>query len=160
MTDKAISKWERGQDFPDIKAIESLADALEVSVLEIMNSEKIKQNEIETEKASEALSTMLSVAKYHKKMEWRNVLNCALTALSIMLLILLGDTMGLYGFLLVCVPVTSVIVGIVLILTYFFLTKHLTHRKMFLVFGFILIGISAIFFLIPTILLLIIYLLN
>ena len=41
VTDKAVSKWERGAGFPDIKLIEPLADALGVSVLEIMKSEKI-----------------------------------------------------------------------------------------------------------------------
>ena len=40
VTDKAVSKWERGAGFPDIKLIEPLADALGVSVLEIMKSEK------------------------------------------------------------------------------------------------------------------------
>ena len=38
VTDKAVSKWERGLGFPDINTIEPLADALGVSVLEIMLS--------------------------------------------------------------------------------------------------------------------------
>lgn len=38
VTDKAVSKWERGLGFPDINTIEPLADALGVSVLEIMRS--------------------------------------------------------------------------------------------------------------------------
>ena len=33
VTDKAVSKWERGLGFPDINTIEPLADALGVSVL-------------------------------------------------------------------------------------------------------------------------------
>ena len=32
VTDKAVSKWERGLGFPDINTIEPLADALGVSV--------------------------------------------------------------------------------------------------------------------------------
>ena len=36
VTDKAVSRWERGLGFPDIHIIEPLADALEVSVLELM----------------------------------------------------------------------------------------------------------------------------
>ena len=39
VTDKAVSRWERGLGFPDINIIEPLADALEVSVLELMKSE-------------------------------------------------------------------------------------------------------------------------
>ena len=43
VTDKAVSKWERGLGFPDIKLIEPLAGLLEVSVLELMRSESIEE---------------------------------------------------------------------------------------------------------------------
>ena len=46
VTDKAVSKWERGLGFPDINTIEPLADALGVSVLEIMRSERIAETAI------------------------------------------------------------------------------------------------------------------
>ena len=45
VTDKAVSKWERGLGFPDINTIEPLAEALGVSVLEIMKAEKAKESE-------------------------------------------------------------------------------------------------------------------
>ena len=40
VTDKAISRWERGQGFPDIQTLEPLAQALGISVLELMRSER------------------------------------------------------------------------------------------------------------------------
>lgn len=40
VTDKAISRWERGLGFPDIQTLEPLAQALEISVLELMRSER------------------------------------------------------------------------------------------------------------------------
>lgn len=40
VTDKAISRWERGLGFPDIQTLESLAQALGISVLELMRSER------------------------------------------------------------------------------------------------------------------------
>lgn len=40
VTDKAISKWERGLGFPDIKLLKPLAEALDVSVMELMNGER------------------------------------------------------------------------------------------------------------------------
>ena len=46
VTDKAVSKLERGLGFPDINTIEPLADALGVSVLEIMKSERIPEQEV------------------------------------------------------------------------------------------------------------------
>ncbi|MBU3806098.1 MAG: helix-turn-helix domain-containing protein [Candidatus Fournierella pullistercoris] len=38
VTDKAVSKWERGLGFPDIKLLEPLSQALDVSILELMRS--------------------------------------------------------------------------------------------------------------------------
>lgn len=36
VTDKAISKWECGQSYPDISMLEPLAEALNVSVMELL----------------------------------------------------------------------------------------------------------------------------
>lgn len=41
VTDKAVSKWERGMCFPDISMIEPLAKLLDVSVLELLEGERI-----------------------------------------------------------------------------------------------------------------------
>ena len=40
VTDKAVSKWERGLGFPDIKLLKPLAEALGISVMELMNGER------------------------------------------------------------------------------------------------------------------------
>lgn len=40
----AVSKWERGLGFPDINTIEYLADALDVSIIELMKSERETEN--------------------------------------------------------------------------------------------------------------------
>lgn len=40
VTDKAISRWERGVGFPDIKLLEPLADALQISVEELMRCQQ------------------------------------------------------------------------------------------------------------------------
>ena len=42
VTDKAVSRWERGKGFPDINLLLPLAEALEVSVLGLMHSERQK----------------------------------------------------------------------------------------------------------------------
>ncbi len=44
VTDKAVSKWERGLGFPDINTIEPLANALNVSIIELMKSEEKAEN--------------------------------------------------------------------------------------------------------------------
>lgn len=40
ITDKAVSKWERGLSGPDISLLASLADILEITVSELLNGEK------------------------------------------------------------------------------------------------------------------------
>ena len=52
VTDKAVSRWERGIGFPDINTIEPLASALEISVLELMKCERITENEVTKEEAT------------------------------------------------------------------------------------------------------------
>ena len=50
ITDKAISKWERGLGFPDVSLLEDLSNALNISILELIKGEKINDDiKIETE---------------------------------------------------------------------------------------------------------------
>lgn len=47
VTDKAISKWERGKSFPDISLLEPLSIALNISVVELLKGEKNKKKDNE-----------------------------------------------------------------------------------------------------------------
>ena len=44
VTDKAVSRWERGVGFPDIQTLEPLADALEVRVDELIRAERSERD--------------------------------------------------------------------------------------------------------------------
>ena len=44
VSDKTISKWETCKGLPDISLIEPLAKALDVSIIELMKGEYIKNN--------------------------------------------------------------------------------------------------------------------
>ncbi len=44
VTNKAVSKWEKGQSFPDIALFEPLAEALEVSVSDLFAGEKTEDD--------------------------------------------------------------------------------------------------------------------
>lgn len=74
VTDKAVSRWERGRGFPDINTLEPLACALGISVLELMKSEKITTDAITSESASEAVADTLNVAKQQRKQERKNAI--------------------------------------------------------------------------------------
>lgn len=116
VTDKAVSKWERGIGFPDIKTIEPLAAALEVSVLEIMRSERIENTDVSTGNAEEAVTNIIDVATYQRKIEQRNAIIIAVSVMTIIMLIFLIDLMNWEGFILVCLPVIALAVGIALLL--------------------------------------------
>lgn len=73
VTDKAVSRWKRGIGFPDINTIEPLAGALEVSVLELMKSERMPANQVAKEEAAEAVADTLNVAVLQREQERKNI---------------------------------------------------------------------------------------
>ena len=56
VSDKTVSKWENGAVFPDIKLLEPLAACLEVSLLELMQSERVEETKIDREDAEQAVA--------------------------------------------------------------------------------------------------------
>lgn len=68
VTDKAVSRWERGVGFPDINMLEPLAGALELSVLELMRSERSEMdNENNGLSGSEVTEIMESAVRMAKE---------------------------------------------------------------------------------------------
>lgn len=49
LSDRTISRWERGVGFPDISLLEPLADALNLSVLELLRGERLETAHPDTE---------------------------------------------------------------------------------------------------------------
>lgn len=115
VTDKAISKWERGVGFPDIKMVEPLAEVFGVSILEIMSSEKINEQPVPKESASEAINNVIDIVDYQRKIERRNILITTISFATVIMLIFLIDTMQWIGFMMVCLPIIMLGIGIYLI---------------------------------------------
>lgn len=67
VTDKAVSRWERGLGFPDMNTIEPLAEALGISVVELMKSERLSDTALSPAAASEAITDTLGLAEQQKK---------------------------------------------------------------------------------------------
>ena len=144
VTDKAVSKWERGLGFPDIKTIEPLAEALGVSVLEIMRAERIEEERIDMGSADEAVSSVIDTALYQRKIERRNAVILLGVVLLMVMVVLLIDTMEWMGFMMVCLPITSGAMGILLVVMGWYKRKR--NR------GYIAIMISGFFgILIPVV---------
>lgn len=63
VTDKAVSKWERGAGLPDINSIETLAESLGVSLIELMQAKKIEEEHISKEEAEEVVLNTIQLSK-------------------------------------------------------------------------------------------------
>ena len=62
VTDKAVSKWERGLSFPDISMLEPISELLDISILEILAGERQDRNDTLTrEEASELINASVEI---------------------------------------------------------------------------------------------------
>lgn len=78
VTDKAVSRWERGVGLPDISTLEPLAEALQISVLELLRSEKFNQNDIFPEDVSKVVIDTIEIATNQQKLlKKRLIIFCA-----------------------------------------------------------------------------------
>lgn len=66
VTDKAVSRWERGKGFPDISLLVPLAEALDITVLELMNSER-REKRMEDFSEESIKDMVIHVAAIEKK---------------------------------------------------------------------------------------------
>jgi len=72
VTDKAISRWERGVGFPDISLLEPLAQALDLTVTELMRAERMEQKTIPTQTAEEAVIRTVDLAQEQSRTRLRS----------------------------------------------------------------------------------------
>ena len=70
ITDKAISKWERGLSYPDISMLEPIAELLDVSVMELLQGQRIQKETTLTVQEAQTMvddSLILSDSEIHRK---------------------------------------------------------------------------------------------
>ena len=69
VTDKAVSRWERGKGFPDISFLVPLSEALNISVPELMRSERddTKREVFSAGEIRNVLTSALQMEKQNKK---------------------------------------------------------------------------------------------
>lgn len=67
VTSKAVSRWERGVGFPDIKLLQPLADALEITIVELMQSKRIEAD-IPKEEAADLVSGTVDTLRQQEKL--------------------------------------------------------------------------------------------
>lgn len=67
VTDKAVSRWERGIGLPDINSIEALSDALKVSLVELMQAKSTEADSISTTAAEQLLTETIALSRSSDK---------------------------------------------------------------------------------------------
>ena len=67
VSDKAVSKWERGQSLPDITMLNPLAEALEVTAAELINCGRIENEKVDTSQVDEIVEKAIVLSDEDKK---------------------------------------------------------------------------------------------
>ena len=76
VSDRAVSKWERGAGFPDVSLLEPLADALDLRVLDLLRGERTGEGEDSDLQVREALRIVAEEARRHLRWALQAVKLC------------------------------------------------------------------------------------
>lgn len=79
ISDKTISKWERGNGFPEVSLLLPLCEELEISVNELLTGERVSEKEYRR-KAEENMLNLVKEAQESKK---KIILSAAVAGLSV-----------------------------------------------------------------------------
>jgi Predicted transcriptional regulators len=91
VSDRAVSKWGRGINMPDVSLFEPLCEELNISINDLISGERLNDNEYKT-KAEENIIKLFSSQKniFYFKVIARSLIICA-----IIILFLLPDTLNM-----------------------------------------------------------------
>lgn len=94
VTDRAISKWERGKGCPDISLLDDLSKTLDVSILEILRGERIdKKKQVENDE----LIYSMNYAEMNFKEKLKNIVDIlSIAIVSFIILLLLFYNFRIY----------------------------------------------------------------
>lgn len=143
VTDKAVSRWERGQGLPDINTIEPLAEALKVSIAEVMKGER-NTDGLPSEDASSAVKNIIDLVGM-KREEHKRIAIVVTVAALVIFCILLIDVMGFPGFIGVAVPCFGLAAGIMLLCAAVICKRRKRPVKAMLIWAAVFIAVPLVF---------------
>lgn len=85
VTDKAVSKWETGKGFPDVKLLEPLAQVLGVSLVELLQGARTEKESLTIGEAGEVLSQAIDQSQRITTRRYLRLLRWLLTAICVYL---------------------------------------------------------------------------
>ena len=100
VTDKAVSKWERGLSFPDVSMLEPLSELLGVSIMEILAGERQPKDGTRTREEAQELinaSVELSDKEIRHKKERSRLIIIILIVLAMLLISITLNVISLLG---------------------------------------------------------------
>lgn len=110
VTDKAVSKWERGLNFPDIALFDDLASTLGLSVVELLCLEDKSKEEIVQTMSEISREEKIDICKQMKQRAWISIFIGILLFASMLYASYLFSENGIHG---IANTVTSGMLGFV-----------------------------------------------
>ncbi len=109
VTDKAVSRWERGVGLPDIDNLEAIAKALDVSLVSLMRGKTCDEKHISIQDAEELVTNTIKISKETSKLEriWGSILGIFGIIIVLLCILLLRDGK------IVMYSVASIITGLI-----------------------------------------------
>ena len=114
ISDKTVSKWERGNGFPEVSLLLPLCDELGISVNELLAGERVPDNDYR-EKAEENMVNLVKEAQESKKKIVLSAVTAGLAIFAALPLILLAGLLEMEMWLrvlLICIGAVVAAVGI------------------------------------------------
>lgn len=94
VTDKAVSKWETGKGFPDLKLLEPLARALGVSLVELMRGERLESDALPVAEAEQVVSQAMNRSQQTTARRYLKLLSALLIGIGALCLLQLIPVIG------------------------------------------------------------------
>lgn len=95
MSDKSVSKWERGHNMPDISLLVEISEFFDVSIPEIINGERKSENM--NEEVKEVAEKLSDYAGEEKINMIKNVRNLSITGVCALILCYILEAAGVSG---------------------------------------------------------------
>lgn len=142
VTDKAVSRWERGIGLPDIDNLEALAKALDVSLISLMQGKACEENHISIREAEELVTNTIKMSKETSKVQkgfWGSVLGIFGIIIIFLCILLLRD--GVIVLYSVASIITGLIAWAIPIIDRVFLKTYHAERSMLVSVGFAFLSV-------------------
>lgn len=89
ISDKAISKWERGLSYPDIDIWEDLARALDITLVELLQSKRVSTKEQDIEQIVKDTVSISKESRLKEKKKWFRITTIILLIVVILIFFIL-----------------------------------------------------------------------